>query len=213
MIRRPHYYPVNRDGLVLWLSSRLTGAVAASGTWGDYSGIAADATLAVNAYVDGSGVNLDGSSYASGSDAAFPTDDGEKTISFWANPTSFDSYRIAFWYGTAGTGQALGVGTSGSNWYATQEGSVMCSAAAASGVWTNIVVTYDSVNEYLLYKNGAFAASGSAYTDTTPGGTFYVGRQYSVGSYYWVGLLDDIQLFSRALSAGEIAQNYQRCLR
>jgi len=71
--------------------------------------------------------------------------------------------------------------------------------------WYHIAVTMDSSNVLTIYVNGNYDNSGSR-TPETPG-TFSIGR-YGGGGYYFNGLIDEVRIYSRALTAGEVLNNY-----
>jgi len=75
------------------------------------------------------------------------------------------------------------------------------------GVWTGNV---GGSNNLLLYKNGILVATASY---TTTGATqslanLWLGRSYHSLSYNYTGLIDEVAIFSRALSPQEISQYY-----
>ena len=79
--------------------------------------------------------------------------------------------------------------------------------AVPLGVWTHLAVTYDGTT-LRLYVNGVLrsstAASGGIAASTAPlriGGN----TVFSVpGTEYFAGLIDEVRIYNRALSAAEI---------
>ncbi len=76
-------------------------------------------------------------------------------------------------------------------------------AAAPSGIWTHLAATYDGTTQR-LYANGTqvatLAVAGSILTSTSPvkiGGNSIWGEWFS-------GLIDEVRIYNRALSATEI---------
>ncbi|PIU44138.1 MAG: hypothetical protein COS96_00655, partial [Candidatus Nealsonbacteria bacterium CG07_land_8_20_14_0_80_39_13] len=71
--------------------------------------------------------------------------------------------------------------------------------------WYYIAVTMDSSNILTIYVNGNYDNSGSK-TPGTPG-TLSIGRA-TVGGGYFNGLIDEVRIYNRALTAGEVLNNY-----
>ncbi len=81
---------------------------------------------------------------------------------------------------------------------------------AQRGVWYHLAATYDG-NQTILYVNGAAEASATAGFaldyDTTP---FFIGTTGTWAPYLnmFGGMIDEVSLYNRALSSGEIAAIY-----
>ena len=77
--------------------------------------------------------------------------------------------------------------------------------------WTNIVGTYDLAN-IKIYKNGVFigqTAHTSAISYASANTTLTIGRDDPVAGRYMNANYGSVLIYSRALSAAEIAQNYE----
>jgi hypothetical protein len=77
--------------------------------------------------------------------------------------------------------------------------------------WTNIVGTYDLAN-IKIYKNGVFVgqtAHTSAISYASSNTTLTIGRDDPVEGRYMNANYGSVLIYSRALSAAEIAQNYE----
>ncbi len=74
------------------------------------------------------------------------------------------------------------------------------------GVWTHVLATCDGTN-LRFYVNGVLAAGPSVVTADAPVITHSEIGGWS-GSYLWNGLIDDVRVYNRALSAGEIKRLY-----
>jgi hypothetical protein len=135
------------------------------------------------------------------------------TIEAWVQPTQLGStwrtvalkeqsgdmcYAL---YAHDGSGAAGHVVTS-SEWRAR-------GAALTTNVWTHLAVTYDG-SVLALYRNGALVAttllSGPIATSA---GALRIGGN-SVWQEPFAGLIDDLRIYDRALSAGEISNDMQR---
>ena len=77
--------------------------------------------------------------------------------------------------------------------------------------WTNIVGTYDLAN-IKIYKNGVFVgqtAHTSAISYASANTTLTIGRDDPVAGRYMNANYGSVLIYSRALSAAEVAQNYE----
>ncbi len=74
----------------------------------------------------------------------------------------------------------------------------------ALNTWTHIACTYDGIN-MMFYINSvlvsAFAASGNIITTTNP---LRIGGSTALAAQYFAGLIDEVRIYSRALSQAEI---------
>jgi hypothetical protein len=77
--------------------------------------------------------------------------------------------------------------------------------------WTNIVGTYDLAN-IKIYKNGVFVgqtAHTSAISYSSANTTLTIGRDDPIAGRYMNANYGSVLIYSRALSAAEVAQNYE----
>src|SRR3989344_3087277 len=74
--------------------------------------------------------------------------------------------------------------------------------------WRHVVVTRDSSGIVNFYVNGTQRGTANQNSGTPAGGpTVYIGTS-SNSSHPWDGLLDDLRVYSRVLSASEITELY-----
>lgn len=190
-------------------------------TWKDLSGNSNNGTLINNVgYTtkNGGSLTFDGvSSYVSvGNLGAFY---GQGTISFWINPSVVEDYRnpfttnynggnpnnsgIRFEENTAGVfGVVIG------NDSGTYSGATYLSSGFLANNWYHVVLTWNtSTNNITGYMNGVkeFDQSQTLWPTTMPAVT--IGEGFS-STRYWKGYISDVQIYSRALSAIEIQQNF-----
>lgn len=78
--------------------------------------------------------------------------------------------------------------------------------AVPSGVFAHVAVTYDASGNWAFYINGSLSGSGTNAQGFSFSSNFYHGRQLT--GEYLNGVLDELGVWSRALSASEIAQLY-----
>jgi predicted ribosomally synthesized peptide with SipW-like signal peptide len=100
----------------------------------------------------------------------------------------------------------------GLKFYIGHNGGYIASPDAGTGIWDNswhhITGTYDG-SIVKLYVDGAEIPGGTGATQDIAYNTenFYIGS-YGNG-YYFSGLVDEVRVYSRDLSAGEISARYQ----
>lgn len=133
------------------------------------------------------------------------------TISFWANESSGNGGRV-FGYENASSGSS-GIGLyfpSGPKLIMRNNGTSydMTWGSVVAGKWFHYVITISSVVGTFLYLNSAVVNSNSgAQSYTSSGVTFHIGSAGAGGNNF-KGLVDDVRIYSRALSAAEIRLLY-----
>jgi hypothetical protein len=143
---------------------------------------------------------------------------GAMTISAWINPDNADSTHrnVAIKWGE-GTRQyffARDAGNKMSVWL-SPDGSTgnlgirQSSSTITANVWTHVVMTYTPGTSINIYINGAL--NNGTLTGTVPGSLFNGGAPMYLGPYpdqTWKGMMDEVGIWNRALSAGEISNLY-----
>ena len=87
---------------------------------------------------------------------------------------------------------------------------VVSSITAQTGQWYNVCVTYNNAS-WQLFVNGLTAAQGSGVSILQSSGGLGIGCKGQSTVYYdfLAGLVDEIQIYNRALTASEIQAIYQ----
>jgi hypothetical protein len=75
--------------------------------------------------------------------------------------------------------------------------------------WNHVVATFDGKHMWLWINGRKAADRESKFTKVTPRGVFRVGASGSSLAEKFLGLLDDVRVYNRALSADEIAAHFQ----
>ena len=135
---------------------------------------------------------------------------GDFTVSVWANADN-----ISF----ADSTNILSQGQSTNSFYlgVNQSGSIRAGDAWNStgvqfpddGEWHNLQLVSDAANDTAtLYLDGVQVAQKVGYADSYPvGGTdLKLGKQYGVHYEHWTGGIDDVQVFTHALTPAELQQ-------
>ena len=220
--------PVVDSSLKLWLDAAQTTSYSGSGTtWTDLSGSGNNGTLTGGptfSSVDGGSIVLDGTddytSISNNSLLSFGTN--SFTINLWIRRisgsslvpiiTSYNDYNSGYsTYFFAG----IYVGAPGSYYdgftLLTSGGSYITSLLGipiTNNEWINVSITR-SGGDFTLYKNGSIHSTASS-TGLDWSGT---GRPTLIGGGVagispFNGNISDVQIYNRALTAAEIAQNY-----
>ena len=200
------------DGLVLCLDAANSRSYPGAGTvWTDLAGTGNGALANGPAFIAG---NL-GSIYFDGSDdyvdlgSAF-SNYSVFTISFWINyidlggnhesPVGDDSqqynYLVLFFGGSFYLGVSSSQGGTGNSSGGISHGTMV------NGEWYNFVITKDSSSLISLYKNSLFLGST---TKTGGVNVQWIGRGFTYDNCK----ISMFQLYNRAISAGEVLQNYE----
>jgi len=206
--------------LVLNLDAGDNSSYGGSGTtWTDLSGEGNNGTISGATYTSGY-FDFDGTddrvTFASGQDVG-----GEITISFWVYPTLNSS--INTFLSTKGSASASGYAFIANTWntsdrkllFEVANGSSADTVVSADNVvvdnqWQNFVVTcVRSTGATVLYKNGSSIVTDTlSVTNWGNTGTFEIGKFPSVNNYWYNGNMSIAQVYTAALTASEVAQNF-----
>ncbi|HXI83194.1 MAG TPA: LamG-like jellyroll fold domain-containing protein [Verrucomicrobiae bacterium] len=77
-----------------------------------------------------------------------------------------------------------------------------------SNAWYHVAVTSDSSGNRCMYVNGVCEGSANGQEFGQGNGNFYMGALASYSQNYFLGDIDDVRVYNRALSAQEIQQLY-----
>lgn len=141
---------------------------------------------------------------------------GNFTLSVWMKPESLSgavSPGIVTKL-TAGTGYAFVLDWSSApawkpTWVREDSSTPLQGASAPSvGNWIHYVWTFDGT-DLRLYTNGALDGGPAAYTShSDSGANFNIGRSVLYSSRKYDGLIDEVGVWSRAITAAEVTSLY-----
>lgn len=87
--------------------------------------------------------------------------------------------------------------------------SVSSNTVVQVGQWYHVVATYKANVEESMYVNGVLEnTTPIAYAREANGNPFTIGENLTFTGRYFYGLIDEVELFNRALSPSEIQVNY-----
>jgi hypothetical protein len=135
------------------------------------------------------------------------------TLTAWVYRESTDNVHHIFGQGTAAASQGLHAGYQ-AGWYGNKLSfrfwfNDLDTAASYPDVseWHHVAFTYDAeTNKRRIYRDGVIVAEDTASEDFSGKGDFYIGRS-PFGDYFH-GIIDEVAIFNRALSAEEIRSLY-----
>ncbi len=184
---------------------------ALDGNTNDSSGNGYDGTaMGDPTYVtgmEGQAVELNGSDqYVDmGDPAGWPSGAAPRSMTGWGKPSViYAGYRWIAAYGSAGTGTACFIGMNGPTLYGGGYADDLTLANFWElDEWHHAAVTYDGTTAK-LYADGMEVASAPKNWNLTLGRA-HIGRQVNDAAEFWAGDIDEVRIYSRTLSADEIA--------
>jgi hypothetical protein len=157
----------------------------------------------------GGAYSFDGSSEdMTFSASGLPSGAANRTLAAWARPTSTSGgIHHVISYGRTGTGNMFTLsrnGTSAASY--TWAGGPLVANKWNAGVWSQIASTYDGT-KVRLYFDGVEVAN-TTQTLTTGTGAGRIASRMDQNYEEWDGEIDDVRVYSRALSADDIHALY-----
>ena len=155
----------------------------------------------------GAALSFDGNDYVQGPTGTGVNPGAELTVAAWIYSTSTSSDREYVNKGFQGNGYVLGQLSNkifAGIWDATGTHFSLNSGALPNNQWVHVAFTWKTGGEFVVYVNGNETGSRDAgiYPIGSNSNPIYIGKA-SWGNYF-NGRIDEIHLFRRALSAGEI---------
>ena len=208
------------DGLVLSLDAANTKSYPGSGTtWTDLSGEGYDGTISgatytsgVDGYFDFDGTNdlvTVNSSIRTAVGEFLATSSNSFSISVWFEPTTSDTssntmFSKANGYGTAGN---IILGYDGTNLLSVIRGtSTNNFYTSLTSTWHEVAICWDGTT-FKSYVNGSFVSNLSVGSATSQDTDVKIGNSGN-GNEPFNGKISNVKVYTKALSASEIQQNY-----
>lgn len=133
------------------------------------------------------------------------------TVLGWVKLSGGASYRGPITSRTGGDGIVTYVNAAGvwEAWVGNAGWQVITGPAAVLNTWTFIALTYDGTTLKFYVNNGAPYTLVTGYSlNTTQPFRLGAGVTEAAGQYFWPGMIDDVAVYSRALSATDISDIY-----
>jgi hypothetical protein len=131
------------------------------------------------------------------------------TLEAWVNPSLFGGWRTALLKEQAGNQVYSLYATSSAGPPGTylmiggaQQG-MNATSALATGAWTHLAATYDGATQRIFVNGTQVASRAQTGAITTSTGALRIGGN-SVWAEWFAGLIDEVRVYNRALSATEI---------
>ncbi|MDD5598564.1 MAG: LamG domain-containing protein [Victivallaceae bacterium] len=215
-ILTPNHYPVNREGLVLWFDSRNSGSVS-TGIVKDCSGKKNNGTLYNDCYIDQNGIHFDGDtdyivipmssslSFSGSAPITLSVFIKLATTNLATNPNLITSGGYPWLYLT---------GTNRIAVYFNADSQVSSVLSWSTLPWYHITAKKDSSGNWAIYRDSELVGSGSgasiSYSSTYG---VNIGSDRGTSGNYFNGIMNNIQIYNRSLSAGEGKANYLKNMR
>ncbi len=141
---------------------------------------------------------------------------GAITLAAWVKTSATNDYSGIIYKVSGNNGYQMSFNTSGAvraNFY--NGSGAITPIYSASNVednnWHFVVATYDGTTAKIYVDTvlGATAPTGSSYVTAVSDTSLIIGNDSSAASRYYNGLLDDVRVYNRALSANEIQRIYE----
>ena len=133
------------------------------------------------------------------------------TYSAWVYPTNLtDTFNFVFQNGDSTSGTALILNTNKIGFFIRGGTSWATSTATLTlNAWNHIVTTIDTSGNLKFYLNGAFDVlrTGITWSETPTYAYTQIGR-YSSGVHFFNGIIDEVGVWNRELSASEVTELY-----
>jgi hypothetical protein len=177
----------------------------------DYAGLNGEGTINgatnVGGIINGA-YNFNGTSnFISLNSEGLPYGSSPGTISAWGKTNTISAgFQWLISYGSPTLSQARFVGLSNSTFYFGGYGNDVTFPGAQVNEWFHICGVYDGTTAY-LYINGNLVSSAAKSWNTVQS-VARIGRQVNTASEYFNGVIDDVKIFNRALTAEEIKIEY-----
>ena len=200
----PHAQGISTQGLVGYWSG--------DGNANDFSTSGNNGTFSAGTYVAGKfgkAFSFDGSGAVLASDSGLPVGNSDRTISFWLKTASTNSDITMFSYGSDGEDKFFSIVLDGNGMpYIFGLGSPLISYTSVNNnLWHLITVTHTSTSTK-IYIDAILDVDYVATFNTVSSGDLSIGGDQLYNSNF-VGLLDQVMIYNRALSADEVKSMYE----
>ncbi len=135
------------------------------------------------------------------------------TISIWVKHNNYDSREMALGLHRSGS-QYFSIGNYNGSWafVARNTSQERAIGSSADSDWHHLLGIAESPISRKLYVDGEFQAADTTEVNFMDPDEIIIGRQRwqtsGHGSLFWNGFIDDVRIYSRALTASEVSTLY-----
>jgi Concanavalin A-like lectin/glucanases superfamily len=133
------------------------------------------------------------------------------TLEAWVRPTALGWRTAILKERTGGIAYALYASTDNNRPSAEIQAETRAPSAIATNDWTHLATTYDGVTLRLYVNSTQVASRAGSGPITISSGALRIGGNAVWGEYF-NGLIDEVRVYERALSAAEIAADKDRAV-
>jgi hypothetical protein len=210
-------YILQSSGNPLW--NDLLAYYTADNTPNDATGNGYDGTL-TNGATYGTGIINQGFSFDGVNDyiqvtptfgSSLSTDTSPHTYTAWIYPTNItDTYNFIINNGSGTKGTSMLISTSKLSFF--YGGGVNITSTAAGVIslnqWNHVVCSYNGAGQVKFYVDGVLISTNSAsWTDPAGATNTYIGS-YAGATHYFNGIIDEVGVWDRELTASEVTELY-----
>ncbi|MEI6438478.1 MAG: LamG domain-containing protein, partial [Candidatus Omnitrophota bacterium] len=196
-----------------WKFDEGSGTVAADSSGAGHAGTLVNTPSRVSGHLGSGALTLNGTTqYVSFSTSGLPVGDSPRTVSAWVKTTTTDEKYIVWWGGdNSNLNYAIGIYPGGQASF-TQWGCALLSVSNVNNNQWHLITVTDAGNgsQQEMYIDGVWESSTTCTVSTSSGSTGYIGTaKGGDATYDFPGSIDDVRIYSRALSADDVLRVYQ----
>lgn len=196
------------DGLVAYYTmDSLTGTTLLDNSGNNNNGTNYGATLTTG--ISNNALSFNGSSdYVDCGNITSLNGLSEITVSCWAYSINFAQSAMLVMKNPVNTvwEMYLEIPANVWKWRGGGIGNFMVASLPSNNNWHHLLVTQSGINA-IMYLDGIVVRTNTADVLGTSTGSVNIGR--CTGTYYFNGLIDEVRIYNRALSAAEVKQLYK----
>jgi hypothetical protein len=195
-----------------WKLDASTGTVVSDASGNGHDGAAAGPTWVTGR--NGNGLNFDGNDWVDVPTGLVNSSAG--SVSMWVKTaTNFSNFGHLFYASPVGTGDGIGpeqelyldyTANEQLNFFIKGTTNVNLTTAAtyADNIWHHVAATWDINGNAVLYVDGVQASSSAHHADAFVASAITRLGRPGAATRYFTGQIDDVRLFSTALSASQV---------
>ena len=138
-----------------------------------------------------------------------PVGNSSRSISIWIKPAVVNADNVIFSYGSPTGNMAYGGSFNANNIYQFSYSTNLAYAnTTTTSAWKHIVFTFETGGATKIYVNGVLGSSNTNSAWNTATSTIFNLGFLMGGSSPYRGLIDDLRIYNRAITAAEVLELY-----